>query len=32
MLNFTLQGGDDDIPEGDPLNAGDTGKPPGSGY
>ena len=22
----------DDIPEGDPLNAGDTGKPPGSGY
>ncbi len=32
MLNFTLQGGDDDIPGGDPLNQGGTGIPPGSDY
>ncbi len=32
MLNFTLQGGDKDIPGGDPLNQGGTGNPPGSGY
>lgn len=32
IINLTFQGGDKDIPEGDPLNDGSNGIPPGSGY
>lgn len=32
MINLALQGGDKDIPEGDALNDGTGGVPPGSDY
>ena len=32
LFNFSLQGGGDDIEDGDPLNGGNPGKPPSGGY